>query len=253
MVHWATASFSHEDHVQKPVGGNAMNVQQKDWGIAGQAKAVQRTLTIRMSDDMRFTPSHLEIKQGETVRLVVQNSGKQLHELVIGSQQALEEHAAQMLKFPTMEHDSPDMAHVAASKTGEIVWHFNRMGQFAFACLIPGHYQAGMTGTIRVSSTLTQNQSDEHATHHPAPSTTQDAAASKDMTEGEVRRVDLATQKIMLKHGEIKNLGMGAMTMVFQVNDPALLSQVQAGDKVRFRAAQIKGAFVVMSIEKIAP
>jgi Cu(I)/Ag(I) efflux system periplasmic protein CusF len=102
-------------------------------------------------------------------------------------------------------------------------------------------------------SALAQNQSDEHATHHPTPSTTGDAAASKDMTEGEVRRVDLATKKIILKHGEIKNLGMGAMTMVFQVNDPALLSQVKAGDKVRFRVEQIKGAFVVMSIEKVAP
>jgi Cu/Ag efflux protein CusF len=102
-------------------------------------------------------------------------------------------------------------------------------------------------------SALAQNQSDDHATHHPVPSTTEDAAASKGMTEGEVRRVDVATKKIMLKHGEIKNLGMGAMTMVFQVHDPALLSQVQAGDKVRFRAEQIKGAFVVTLIEKVAP
>ena len=62
-----------------------------------------------------------------------------------------------------------------------------------------------------------------------------------------------AVQKITLKHGEIKNLGMGAMTMVFQVKDPAFLDKVKAGDKVRFTADQVKGAFVVMSIERIEP
>ena len=55
-----------------------------------------------------------------------------------------------MKKHPGMEHDEPYMAHVAAGKTGEIVWLFNRAGSFDFACLIPGHYQAGMTGTIKV-------------------------------------------------------------------------------------------------------
>jgi uncharacterized cupredoxin-like copper-binding protein len=252
-IYWASAVFAHENHVENKTQTHAVAAEQKDWGIAGEGKAVKRTITLRMSDNMRFTPSHLEVKQGETVRLVVHNSGKQLHELVIGSKPALDEHAAQMLKFPTMEHDSPDMAHVAAGKTREVIWHFNRAGDFAFACLIPGHYQAGMVGTIRVSSVQAQTTNDEHASHHPAPAAPADLTANLDMTEGEVRKVDLVTKKIMLKHGEIKNLGMGAMTMVFQVNDPALLSQVQAGDKVRFRAEQIKGAFVVISIEKIIP
>ena len=233
-IYWATAVFAHENHVENQTKSNAVAAEQKDWGIAGEGKAEKRTITIRMSDNMRFTPSHLEIKQGETVRLVVENSGKLLHELVIGRPAALAEHAAQMLKFPTMEHDAPYMAHVAAGKTGQLLWNFNRAGDFEFACLIPGHYQAGMVGTIRVSSTS-------------------DAAASKDMTEGEVRTVNKSAQKITLKHGEIKNLGMGAMTMVFQVKDPAFLDNVKAGDKVRFTAEQIKGAFVVMSIEKVAP
>ena len=101
--------------------------------------------------------------------------------------------------------------------------------------------------------TLAQNQSNEHSSHHAAPSTVADAAASKDMTEGEVRTVNKSAQKITLKHGEIKNLGMGAMTMVFQVKDQALLDKVKAGDKVRFTAEQVKGAFVVMSIERIEP
>jgi Cu/Ag efflux protein CusF len=68
-------------------------------------------------------------------------------------------------------------------------------------------------------------------------------------TEGEVRKVDTAQQKITLKHGEIKNLDMPPMNMVFQIRDPAMLSQVKAGDKVRFTADKIGGAYVVTSIE----
>jgi uncharacterized cupredoxin-like copper-binding protein len=59
-------------------------------------------------------------------------------------------HAALMLKFPSMEHDEPYMAHVPSGKSGEIVWTFNRPGSFEFACLIAGHYQAGMVGKIVV-------------------------------------------------------------------------------------------------------
>jgi Cu(I)/Ag(I) efflux system protein CusF len=67
--------------------------------------------------------------------------------------------------------------------------------------------------------------------------------------EAEVRRVDTAAGKISLKHGEIKNLDMPPMTMVFQVSDPSLLGKVKAGDKVRFTAAQVNGAYTVLSIE----
>ena len=64
----------------------------------------------------------------------------------------LDEHAALMLRFPDMQHDEPWMAHVPPGKTGQIVWNFNRAGEFAFACLISGHYQAGMVGKITVSA-----------------------------------------------------------------------------------------------------
>lgn len=124
--------------------------EQKPWGIAGDAKHA-RTLTIRMSDAMRFTPDRVEVREGETVRLVVRNAGRVLHELVIGTPRELEEHAALMKKFPGMEHDEPYMSHVAAGRQGEIVWNFNRPGTFQFACLLPGHFEAGMTGTIVVT------------------------------------------------------------------------------------------------------
>src|SRR4029453_15370355 len=77
------------------------------------------------------------------------------------------------------------------------------------------------------------------------------AAADTAMAEGEVRKVDPATRKITIRHGELKNLDMPAMTMVFQVRDPAMLEQLKAGDKVKFRADKVNGAFTVMEIEVI--
>lgn len=67
---------------------------------------------------------------------------------------------------------------------------------------------------------------------------------------GEVRKIDKAAGKIILKHGEIKNIDMGPMTMVFGVKSPALLDKVAVGDKVKFRAAIEKGDYVVTAIEK---
>ncbi len=124
--------------------------EQKDWGIAGEARQVKRTITLAMTDNMRFTPDRIEVKQGETVRLRIQNKGQLLHELVLGTSGELAAHAEQMAKHPGMEHDEPYMAHVDPVKTGEIIWTFNRAGEFEFACLIAGHFQAGMKGRITV-------------------------------------------------------------------------------------------------------
>ena len=129
--------------------------EQKDWGIAGDAKAGMRTVEFRMTDNMRFTPDKLEVKQGETVKFVLRNNGAVLHEFVLGTKKELDEHAALMVKFPTMEHDEPYMAHVAPGKTGEIIWTFNRAGDFDFACLIAGHYAAGMVGKVKVVAAAT--------------------------------------------------------------------------------------------------
>lgn len=126
--------------------------EQTDWGIAGDAKAAKRTVQISMLDSMRFSPDTITAKLGETIRFTMKNPGTLGHELVIGTQAALDEHAALMVKFPGMEHDEPYMAHVGAGHHGSIVWTFNRPGSFAFACPIPGHYQAGMVGKITVAA-----------------------------------------------------------------------------------------------------
>jgi uncharacterized cupredoxin-like copper-binding protein len=146
---WASTAFSHESKAKAKSHASAK--EQKEWGIAGEAKAVKRTITLTMSDTMRFTPDKISVREGETVRLALKNAGAIMHELVIGTRKELEEHAALMVKFPNMEHSEPYMAHVAPGKAGEIIWTFNRPGTFAFACLIAGHYQAGMTGSITVA------------------------------------------------------------------------------------------------------
>ncbi len=124
--------------------------EQKDWGIAGDPKRVKRTIEIRMTDDMRFAPKDLQVKLGETVRLVAVNAGKVLHEVVIGTPQELRAHAEMMKKHPGMEHEEPWMVHVDPGQKGALVWAFNRAGTFEFACLIPGHFEAGMIGRITV-------------------------------------------------------------------------------------------------------
>jgi Cu(I)/Ag(I) efflux system protein CusF len=90
-----------------------------------------------------------------------------------------------------------------------------------------------------------------HATADAAGERIVIAAADTSVSDGEIRKVDLETKKITIKHGELKNLDMPAMTMVFRVKDPAMLEQVKAGDKVNFRAEKINGAFTVMEIEVV--
>ena len=120
-----------------------------------------------MTDNMRFMPDKLEVRQGETIKFVVKNSGKVMHEFVIGTKAENDKHAELMLKFPTMEHDEPYMAHVSPGKTGEIIWNFNRTGDFDFACLIAGHYQAGMVGKVKVVALTTPAaaKADKHGSH----------------------------------------------------------------------------------------
>ncbi len=147
----ATPAQAHTDkpHVSKT---GPVRKEQKAWGIAGETKSAKRRVEVGMADNMRFNPDRIEVRQGETVKFVVRNTGKVMHEFVIGTQAENAKHAELMVKFPTMEHDEPYMAHVPPGKTGEIVWTFNRAGEFEFACLIAGHYQGGMVGLIKVLS-----------------------------------------------------------------------------------------------------
>ena len=144
----AAAKAADGGHATTP--GHAHRAQ-TPFGIAGDRSDVSRTFEIRMLDEMRFMPDRIDVRQGDTVRLVLANSGQLPHELVIGTRSELERHA-KMMMASGMEHDEPSAAHVQPGYSGEIVWKFNRAGRFDFACLVAGHYQAGMSGTIIVSA-----------------------------------------------------------------------------------------------------
>lgn len=121
-----------------------------DMGRPGDPTKVTRTIEISSSDDMRYRPSEITVKRGETVRLVVRNTGKLEHELVIGSMQELKEHAEMMRRHPGMKHDEPNQAMVGPGESRAIVWQFTRAGRVDFACTIPGHLEAGMVGKVNV-------------------------------------------------------------------------------------------------------
>ncbi len=120
-------------------------------GQPGKAAAVSRTIAVTMNDEMRFIPASIAVKRGETIRFVVKNDGIEPHEFMLGEIKALQEHAEVMRKHPTMVHDDPNAITVAPAQTGELIWHFTHAGRVDFACLIPGHFEKGMKGDIRVA------------------------------------------------------------------------------------------------------
>ena len=121
-------------------------------GVPGNPKKPARTVTVVMSDDngMKFTPDHLDVKKGEQVHFIIQNKGALKHEFMLASVADNDKHAKLMQKYPDMEHDDPNAKSVDPGKSADILWRFSKSGTFEFACLIPGHREAGMHGTITV-------------------------------------------------------------------------------------------------------
>lgn len=119
-------------------------------GKPGDAKTVTRTVAVTMFDTMRFEPPTIAVRKGETIRFVVRNEGKVRHEMTLGSTQELKEHADMMRAMPTMTHHDSNSVTVEPGQTGDLVWQFTRAGTVAFACLQPGHFEAGMKGTVNV-------------------------------------------------------------------------------------------------------
>lgn len=125
--------------------------EEKAFGREGDPTRIDRTIEIGMSDAMRFDPARIDVKQGETIRFVVKNPGVLMHEMVLGTMVDLRSHSELMKKHPDMEHDEPYQAHVQSGTEGVMVWQFTQPGEFYYACLIPGHFEAGMFGKIVVA------------------------------------------------------------------------------------------------------
>ena len=135
-------------------------------GEPGKAANVARTIAVDMTDAMRFMPASITAKQGETIRFTVRNSGQLKHEFVLNTEKELKEHYEVMKKFPEMEHEEPNMITLAPGKTGEVIWRFTNAGKIDFACLQPGHYDAGMKGAVTVAAVKGADlKVDGHAGH----------------------------------------------------------------------------------------
>lgn len=122
------------------------------FGMPGEAAHVSRTIEVQAADNMRYTPASITARRGETVKFVLKNTGHLPHEFVLGDPKSLTEHAALMRRYPNMEHDDPNMAKVVPGGTATLIWTFTQPGTVEFACLMPGHYEAGMKGAIEVSA-----------------------------------------------------------------------------------------------------
>ena len=136
----------------KPHAHADMSADQKAFGIAGDPRKVSRTIAIELTDQMRFIPAVVDVKLGETLRFRVTNTGSAPHEMVIGTLPELRKHAALMRSAPAMTHNDAHAASVKPGTVEEIVWTFNRPGEFSYACLVPGHLEAGMVGKVVVKA-----------------------------------------------------------------------------------------------------
>ena len=123
------------------------------FGRPGDPKKPARIEQVVMREadgKMLFIPDHITVKKGELIRFMLRNNGEQDHEFVIGTVEGNLKHMKEMEKNPDMEHDDPNAIRLKPKATGEILWQFTNAGTFDFSCLIPGHRQSGMTGTITV-------------------------------------------------------------------------------------------------------
>jgi uncharacterized cupredoxin-like copper-binding protein len=124
-------------------------------GEPGDPKKPARTIRVLMIDygnekDMRFEPNVITVRKGEQIRFVLENDGTESHEFMLATVAENRKHATLMKKYPEMKHDDPNAKRLAVSEHGELLWRFTNSGEFEFACLIPGHYEAGMHGRLIV-------------------------------------------------------------------------------------------------------
>ncbi|KEQ02663.1 cupredoxin domain-containing protein [Pseudorhizobium pelagicum] len=124
-------------------------------GEPGEKSKVTQTIRVSMKETedgrMIFTPASFKVRKDQTIRFAVKNEGEIDHEFVLDQEDKVMEHKALMEKFPEMEHDDPNAIRLAPGESGEIVWKFTKNGVFKVACLVPGHYDAGMHGDVTVA------------------------------------------------------------------------------------------------------
>lgn len=138
-------------HVDPP-GAAPHSHSNQIYGEPGDPTRPARTIEIVMdeTDDGRmiFHPSSVQARAGEQVLFKIRNEGQLDHEFVLATHEANLKHGIEMQKNPDMEHDDPNAVRLASGAAGDILWKFTNSGEFEFACLVPGHREAGMYGTV---------------------------------------------------------------------------------------------------------
>ena len=170
VVLGTTQSWAAGSHTGGHGGGAEVAI-----GEPGKAGNAMRTIKIKMFDNY-YEPETIAVKAGETVRFVVENAGEFVHEFNIGTADTHAAHQEEMMMMvehgalepdkinhhmmkmdmgggKTMEHNDPNSILLEPGKTGEVVWKFTKASNIEFACNVPGHYGAGMTGRIRFKTT----------------------------------------------------------------------------------------------------
>ena len=124
------------------------------YGEPGDPAKHSRDIVVVMKEAdgrMLFEPASINVKLGEQIRFRLDNRGLLDHEFLLGTQAEIQEHADMMKAMPEMVHDDPNAKRVATNAKSDLIWRFTNAGEFDFACLIPGHREAGMTGKILVT------------------------------------------------------------------------------------------------------
>lgn len=147
----STAAFAHGGHGGGHADVVARSAAGTPFGRPGDAQMISRAVAVNMSDSACQTPGELALKVGENVRFQIKNSGREMHELVIGTLAGLQEHAQALEQDADVDHDEPFMAHVEPQATQSIVWQFTRVGIFHYGCHVPSLPGPGVIGRITVS------------------------------------------------------------------------------------------------------
>lgn len=143
-------AYDHPDH--QPIG------KPGDKALISQSIPVSTIETA--TGAMLFDPDVINIEHGSVVRFVIKNTGVLDHEFFLGSFEEIEEHRQWMRAHPDMPHDDPNAVKIPSGQTAEMVWEFSNITNLEFACLLPGHREAGMWGVLLVHDHLTTRSKD---------------------------------------------------------------------------------------------
>lgn len=146
----ATAAANHATAGPGPKGHTHATFNAGAPGDPRKASRVIEIIAKEGNGTMVYDPPRIEVALGEQIKFVIKNVGELDHEFMLDTVEANAKHAKEMEKHPEMEHDDPNGKRVLTKKDAELIWKFTRVGIFEYACMIPGHYEAGMKGIVEV-------------------------------------------------------------------------------------------------------